>query len=95
MSCCWDMSIGKDHSVHSLNQASSGRWEVTGSGSLTTEVCASHLLFILPLLPHLFHKTVTKPQVPGSEPGAAETEVNNTSTSLCGAGCLEERIRDI
>lgn len=48
MSCCWDMSIGKDHQ-HSLNQASSGRWEVTGSGSLTTEVCASHLPpFILP-----------------------------------------------
>ena len=42
MSCCWDMSIGKDHQ-HSLNQASSGRWEVTGSGSLTTEGCASHL----------------------------------------------------
>lgn len=92
MSYCWDMSIGKDHQ-HSPNQASSGRREVTGSGSLTIEGCASRLPpFILPCS-HTC-STVTKPQVPGGEPGAAETEVNNTSTFLCGAGCLEERIID-
>ena len=48
MSCCWDTSIGKDHQ-HSPNQASSGRWEVTGNGSLTTEGCAPRLPpFVLP-----------------------------------------------
>ena len=92
MSCCWDTDLGKDHQ-HSPNQASSGRWEVTGNGSLTTEGCASRLPpFVLPCS----HTCSTNsPQAPGAWQWAAETEVNNTSTSLCGAGCLEERIMDI